>query len=96
LTRNQYVFTHSFTLTQNRVFASIEKATGAKFGVQKAAIKSLTEVKRKSLGQRSATGSRLKNWEIGGLHARNCGYYHRRHIREWRIQPIQGEGENVE
>ncbi|KAK1971565.1 NmrA-like family protein [Colletotrichum sublineola] len=41
LTRNQYVYVNSFTVTQNKVLAALEKATGDKFAVSQGSVEEL-------------------------------------------------------
>ncbi|KAK1975801.1 NmrA-like family protein [Colletotrichum cereale] len=41
LTRNQHVYVNSFTVTQNKVLAALEKATGDKFAVSQGSVEEL-------------------------------------------------------
>ncbi|KAK2064127.1 NmrA-like family protein [Colletotrichum caudatum] len=41
LTRNQHVYVNSFTVTQNKVLAALEKATGDKFAVSQGSVEDL-------------------------------------------------------
>jgi nucleoside-diphosphate-sugar epimerase len=41
LTKNQYIYVNSFTVTQNRVLAAIEKASGKKFTVSESTVEEL-------------------------------------------------------
>ncbi|RAH50644.1 uncharacterized protein BO95DRAFT_427558 [Aspergillus brunneoviolaceus CBS 621.78] len=66
LTKNQYVYVESFTVTQNEVLAALERATGGeKWAVQRVDLKPLIEESTERFNQRDLAGARILNLAAG-------------------------------
>ncbi|RAK78871.1 aromatic alcohol reductase [Aspergillus fijiensis CBS 313.89] len=66
LTKNQYVYVESFTVTQNEVLAALERATGGeKWAVQRVDLKPLIEESTERFNQGDLAGARILNLAAG-------------------------------
>ncbi|PYI34536.1 hypothetical protein BP00DRAFT_454620 [Aspergillus indologenus CBS 114.80] len=65
LTKNQYVYVESFTVTQNEVLAALERATEKKWKVQHVYLKPLIEESTERFNQGDLAGARILNLAAG-------------------------------